>query len=218
MRAVIYEWVRDWQTLITGLLALLAAYFAARPVWRQLTSLQIQSALMERDTLITRVAAIESRRDIAREKIEAITRRLTGGMFVSEDNLDINPAWAEDAEPLVNAVVAILTAHQEASLDGELIDTKRRAVIQHAKELSGCLSDIHAPYSQDFHSPDLEINLTNEQIADAEAKADAAAARAKHNLSQRISAVRKSGDELDVAFKTSLGQLRARIRQIDVRM
>lgn len=58
------EFFYAWQTLITGLLALLAAYLAGRPVWRQLTSLQIQSALMERETLTTRVAAIESRRDI----------------------------------------------------------------------------------------------------------------------------------------------------------
>jgi hypothetical protein len=139
-------------------------------------------------------------------------------MFAGDDNdIDIDPAWANDAEPRVDAVVAALTVHQEASLDGALIDTKRRAVIQQARELSVCLSDIHTPYSQNPRDYP-ELNLTKEQIADAEAAADNAASRAEGNLLQRISAVRKSGDELDVAFKTSLDQLRARIRQIDVRM
>ena len=218
MWAAIYEWVRDWQAFITGLLALLAAYIAARPVWRQLTSLRIQSAVMVRETLTTRVAAIKSRRDITREKIEAITRGLTSGMFVSDEDVDYPDPWAGEAEPRVDAVVAALTAHQEASLDGELIDTKRRAVIQQAKELSGCLSDIHAPYSLDILSPDPEMGLSMEQIDAAEAQANEAAAWAKGNLLQRISAVRKSGDELDLAFKTSLDRLRARIRQIDARM
>jgi hypothetical protein len=77
-------------------------------------------------------------------------------------------------------------------------------------------SDIHTPYSRDLSS-DPDVHLSMEQIAAVEAEANAAAARAKRNLLQRISAVRKSGDELDAVFKTSLDQLRDRIRQIDVR-
>ena len=204
----------DWQTVGTGLLALLAAYIAARPVWRQIRSLQIQSAVMVRDTLTMRVAAVESRRDTTLEKIEGITRGLRRGMYINEDE-DINPYWAHDAEQIVDAVVIALTAHQEASLDGELIDTKRRAVIQKAKELSVCLCEIHTPYSRDLDSQP-ELGLTKEQIAAAEAAADAAATRAEGDLQQRISAVRKSADELDAAFKASLDELRARIRQIDV--
>ena len=107
-------------------------------------------------------------------------------------------------------VIGALTVLQETSLDGELIDTKRQTTIQQAKDLSACLFEIHAPYSGVLDDP--ELNLTKEQIAAPTADAT----RAEGNLEQRISAVQKSGAELDAAFKASLERLRDRIRQIDV--
>ena len=58
----------------------------------------------------------------------------------------------------------------------------------------------------------LPRRTTEEQIA----AIIAAAPRAERELEQRISAMRKSGDELDAAFHSSVEQLRGRIRQIDV--
>jgi hypothetical protein len=202
----------EWQTLVTGLLALLAAYIAARPVWRQITSLQIQSEVMARETLIMRVTAIESRRDATRKKIESITHEFLRAIYPYGECADpnINTEWAFEAEKIVDTIVVALIAHQETSLDGELIDTKRSAAIEQAKELSDCLSEIHAPYSCDLHDP--ELNLTEEQIA----AATAASPRAEGHLEECISAVRTSGAELDAAFKVTLEQLRGRIRQIDV--
>lgn len=201
----------DWQTLVTGLLALLAAFIAARPAWRQIRSLQIQSAVMARDTLIMRVAALESQRDTTRTRITSITSDFVRRIYPYEweTEPDINPEWASEAEQTVNQVVTALTALQETSLDGELIDTTRRATIQQAKELSTCLSEIYVPYSGVLD--DSELNLTKEQIAAAEA----AATGAEGNLEQRISAVKKGGDALDAAFQAGLERLRDRIRQID---
>jgi hypothetical protein len=201
----------DWQTLVTGLLALLAAIIAARPVWRQIRSLQIQSAVMARDTLLMRVAALEAQRDTTRTRITGITSDFVRRIYPYEweTEPDINPGWAAEAEQIVNQVVTALTALQETSLDGELIDTKRRATIQQAKELSACLSEIYMPDSGILDDP--ELNLTEEQIA----AATAAATRAEGNLEQRISAVKKGGDALDAAFQAGLERLRDRIRQID---
>jgi hypothetical protein len=203
-------WLHDWQTLVTGLLALLAAYIAARPVWRQIRSLQIQSAVTERETLTIRIDAIESRRDTTRKRIVSITSEFLRKIYPYEGaELDINIEWAVQAVHLVDEVVAAFAVLQETSLDGELIDTKRRAAIQQAKQLSVCLSEVHTPYSGILDDP--ELNLVQEDIA----AATTAAARAEANLRQRISSVIKSGDELDAAFKTTLGRLRDRIRQID---
>ena len=202
----------DWQTLVTGLLALLAAFIAARPVWQQIRSLRIQSAVMARDTLIMRIAAMESRQTTTRENIDRITRDFMRTIHPSEYEAvpDINPQWAHAAEQVVDEVIGALTVLQETSLDGELIDTKRQTTIQQAKDLSACLFEIHAPYSGVLDDP--ELNLTKEQIAAPTADAT----RAEGNLEQRISAVQKSGAELDAAFKASLERLRDRIRQIDV--
>jgi hypothetical protein len=202
----------DWQTLATGLLALLAASIAAWPVWRQIRNQQLQSAVMAREVLLMRIAAIEARRDTTRKKLDGVTsdfmRRIYPHEWVAEP--DISPEWASEAEQIVNEVLAALTANQETSFDGELIDTKRRVVIGQAKELSACLSEIHAPHSHDLDDP--ELNLSTEQIAAVQA----AATGAEGNLEQRISAVGKSSRELDAAFEVSLERIRARIRQIDV--
>ena len=154
----------------------------------------------------------QTRRDTTRKKIESITRDFTREIYPYEHAIDreINEMGAFEAQKTADEVVAALTVHQETSLDGELIDTKRNAAIQQAKELSDCLSQIHAPDSFDLHDPDW--NLTEEQIA----AIIAAAPRAERELEQRISAMRKSGDELDAAFHSSVEQLRGRIRQIDV--
>src|ERR1700680_3969479 len=145
-----YKLLYDWQTLITGVLALAAAIVAALLLWRQLKSLQVQSAMMERTTLDMRVAAIVSRRDATSQKMKSITAEFMARLHPNDDGegpRDINTEWAFQAEQIVNGVVALLIAHQETSLDGELIDARRKVAIQQAQTLSDCLSKIHIPYS-----------------------------------------------------------------------
>jgi hypothetical protein len=131
--ACLVGWAYDWQTLITGALAILAAWIAARPGWRQLKSLQLQSEATARETLITRVTAMESRRETTRHKMQHIKDE-----FSHYDELleDINPHAAFSLEGVVDAATAFLIGHQEASLDGEVIDTARQAVLQQTKAAS----------------------------------------------------------------------------------
>jgi hypothetical protein len=200
----------DWQTLITGALAVLAAWVAARPVWEQLKTLQVQSEVMARDTLITRVATLELRRDATKTHLTSITSDCMRGLHgYDDDRVDIHPEWAHDAEQIVDRVIGTLISQQEASLDGELIDLRRNVTIKLVKELSGCLSAIHTPESHDLHDP--ELNLTEGDIA----AAVAAATAAEGNLESCIAAVAKSGDDLDAAYKVGLERLRDRIRRIN---
>jgi hypothetical protein len=73
--------------------ALLAAFIAAWPVWQQIRSLRIQSAVMARDTLIMRIAAIELRQSTTRQNIDRITRDFmrTIHPYEYEAVPDINP-------------------------------------------------------------------------------------------------------------------------------
>lgn len=53
----LYQWAKDWQTLLGAILAILAAWLAARPVWRQLSEMQVQTAaqayeLLQRQDII----------------------------------------------------------------------------------------------------------------------------------------------------------------------
>ncbi len=202
----------DWQTLITGVLALVAAIVAAWPVWRQLRSLKVQSAVMQRETLVMRITSIEARRAETRQKMRRITTEFMARLHPYDDGEgppDINLVWAFEAEKSADEAVAMLTAHQETSLDGELIDVERKAAIRQAKKLSECLSEIHTPYSSDLEGPDW--NLTKNEVARVTEDAE----RAERNLVDRISGAGKSADDLDAAFGTSLDQLRGRIRRID---
>jgi hypothetical protein len=208
----VWKLLYEWQTLTTGVLALIAASLAAWPVWRQLRSLKVQSAVVARDTLVMRVAAIESRRDATRQKMRSITAEFMARLHPYDNGTeppDINTLWAHEAEQIADGVVAILIAHQETSLDGELIDVKRKVAIQQAKTLSDCLSKIHTPDSADLEGPDW--NLTKDEIAAVTDEGE----RAERDLEDRISAVGKSADDLDAAFRAGLEQLRSRIRRID---
>jgi hypothetical protein len=73
--------IYDWQTLIAGALAVfvavVAAFVAAWPVWRQLSSLRLQSAIAVRDSLTSRVASAEARRASMLQPMMSITEVLS---------------------------------------------------------------------------------------------------------------------------------------------
>jgi len=125
-----------------------------------------------------------------------------------DQELDPLPEWASDAENTVGRVATILTANQEASLDGELIDNKRKVAIFACKALADCLSDIQAPGSVDFGGP--HGAAETERCAFEER-----GRRAARELENRISAVTKAADDLDAVFLVRLKQLRQRIRRTD---
>jgi hypothetical protein len=175
---------------------------------------EVQSAVMARETLVTRVAAIELRREITCQKMSSITNEFMARLHPYANEHDKEPPyidteWAGEGERIANGVVAVLIAHQETSFDGESIDAKRKATIQQAKMLSDCLSKIYIPYSTDLEDP--EWNLTTDEITAVEEDG----ARAEKNLENHISSVSKSAGDLDAAFRTGLNQLRSRIRRID---
>ena len=193
-------WAYDWQTLITGVLAIFAAWLAARPVWHQLEA-------AARGMLIMRTTAIDLRRETTHREVQHITDEFNAYFRHDAEPQEegINSEAAFSLELVVDAVASTLIGHQETSLDGEVIDTARKAVIQRAKALSACLDDIHRPNSMD------DGDLTKEQFA----ALVEASKRARAHLLSRISTLGKSADELDAAFETSLAELRRRIRRID---
>lgn len=166
-----------------------------------------------RETFIMRVAAMELRRDKTREIMQRITTEFMARLhpipYDDGGEPDIHPEWAFTAEQVVGRVIDTLTLHQEASFDGQLIDTKRKAAVEHCKALSESLSKIHRPHSSEQSGPDWNLTDAEWEAVRAEGKL------AEKNLEDRISIVTKSRDDLDAAFETGLEQLRNRIRRID---
>ena len=54
------QFIYDYQTLLTGMAALAAAYIAAKPVWRQLRLTQTQANGVLREMLLQRQSEVQS--------------------------------------------------------------------------------------------------------------------------------------------------------------
>lgn len=197
----IWKLLYDWQTLITGGTALVAALVAGWPMWRQLKHLNTQSAVLAREAIAKRIADIEIRRNAT----QSLSRKITSDFSVElygpsgEGNPEINPNWAFEGERVVSEVAAALNSHQ-SKLDNTEIECKRSVVLKKASSLAECLQRIHVPYSCDLEGP--------EMTQDAE--------RAEKELVELILAFQTSADELDAAFTSDLDRLRSHLRELDI--
>jgi hypothetical protein len=210
--AGIWKLLYDWQTIITGALAIVAALVAAWPVWRQLKRLKVQSAIMGRDVLAKRVADVESRKNESHAMTQIITNNFLADLYRHDPGGDpnITPAWAHQSELEVARVLATLNSHQEKGLDAGSIDRKRAIVIQDARALCECLSDIHSPHSVDLDDPDL--GLSKDEIAAVAQQG----ALAETRLMDRISALREGAEEPDKAFRAGVDPVKPDTRRVAI--
>jgi hypothetical protein len=113
-----YALLREQGSFVAGILALLAAFIAALPMWRQLKVLKVQTALARREALVARLNALASRREVARQALAKITTDFRARIYPDggDGEPDINPYWAFDAEKMVGDVVATLTSQQKEAL------------------------------------------------------------------------------------------------------
>jgi hypothetical protein len=105
-----YALLREQGSFVAGILALLAAFIAALPMWRQLKA--------RREALVARLNALASRREVARQALAKITTDFRARIYPDggDGEPDINPYWAFDAEKMVGDVVATLTSQQKEAL------------------------------------------------------------------------------------------------------
>jgi hypothetical protein len=88
------QFIKDYQTLLTGFMALFAAVIALRYVYKQLHVNQVQTAIAAREVLFGRTRTIEHRRKVSAAAIHKITSdfmaRLYQGDQDGEPDIDIN--------------------------------------------------------------------------------------------------------------------------------
>jgi hypothetical protein len=206
----LYEFLKEWQTLITGFLAIAAALIAAQPVRRQLSRMNIQASVMARDVLAKRLSATELRRARTKKHLAVITTDFIRQIYTGEGSEpEFNAEWAFAAESMADRTITALSAYQESKADSVSIDKIRKKVLRSARKLSKCLSAIHAPDSTDLDDP--EYALSETQKNDIRKRA----ANACTQLPDKISAVERYADLLDQAYSSELEKLRKRIREID---
>ena len=207
--------IKAFQSLLAGLMALIAAVIALRPVYKQLHVNQVQTAIAAREVLVGRTKMIDYRRKVAASAIRKITSDFLAVLYQgdpdAEPDIDIN--WAFEADQIVGQVIEEFQLQQTGMGDREAIDEKRSHLIQAATELRNCLTDIHQFHSYDFDDPD--NGWSPEETKAKLAAAEAASKEAEKHLDAKISAVAQSGKDLDDAYVAELDKIRIRVRQIN---
>lgn len=200
--------VKDWQTLITGGMAIIAALIAAHPVRKQLTIMAIQSSIMSRQVLSDRLLASQKRRSETKETIKSITQEFDRDFYFDED-APSNPHWAFEAESKVRRAMEILLSQQRSKADSKEVEAARTSVIQAATALEECLYEIHAPYSGLLDDP--EIALTEKERVEIFEKSELAPIA----LSNRITSLSLAMEALESSFLDDEEKMKSRIRSID---
>jgi hypothetical protein len=208
------QFIKEFQSLLAGLMALLAAVIALRPVYKQLHVNQVQTAIAARELLFGRARTIEHRRKVAAEAIRKITSDFMARLYQGNPGgePDVGPHWAHEADQIVGQVIEEFQLQQSGMGDREAIDEMRILLIQAATKLKSCLTDIHQIHSYDFDDPD--NGWTPERTREEVAAAEAASKEAEKHLDAKIGAVTKSGKDLDAAYVAELDEIRVRVRQI----
>lgn len=209
-----YSFLKEWQTLIAGGLAIVAAVIAAHPVRKQLSRMNIQSSIMARDVLVRRLSACEGRQAKSKELLSGITSEFVRDLYFQDQWSDnpqpaIDPHWAFDACHKVLHVIRGLVEDQLSKADSLEVDAARRGVLQSAEALEECLEAIHRPDSSDLADP--EWDLSAEDIAEIERKAEVARAE----LPAKIDELNSAASALDRLFVSEIDKLRGKIRNID---
>jgi hypothetical protein len=117
----LYEVLKDWQTLVAAIIALVAAVVAVRPVWQQLAEMRVQSTIQTHEMLRQRLLIVEEDRRLAYEaKLQAMHSTIVEG-WIAKDALatsDRLPRLVQECEERIRDL-----ANLKQSLD--LTETRR---------------------------------------------------------------------------------------------
>lgn len=207
-----YRVFAEFQALIGAMIAIVAAYFAARPVWLQLRKMNVQQDIMAREIIARRLDAIEARRMYLESKLTELLQEVWRTIY--DWHVDpaeyhpeaINPHWAFDRAHTAENIQRELENHQRLKADTILIEEARAVVISRLAEFSECLFAICAP-AQYAGDPDLS--------AEQEAALETESEDAKNNfekITEQVDSARKRYAETTA---TEIVAIRSRLREID---
>jgi hypothetical protein len=204
--------IYDFQTLLTGVVAIGVAVVAGIPVWRQLKDSNLQTRISHRETLATLL------RDALRryKKVEdSIQEPLSFASRVTSDPMgEPLEIGTDDAHHLESAMHGVLDWYLVVLKDTEHSDiearkTELKAALTRLIETAG---DAHWADHNDQHDEDHDIS-------DAEwATIEARCAAAKIEATERVSDVERAYRALREAQQHWVQSLRSQIAKLDLQI
>lgn len=204
--------VYDFQTLLTGLAAIVVAVIAGIPVWRQLRDTNLQTRISHRETLSNLLR--DSLRRFARVD-QSIGETLSTLSRVTSDPIgeptEIDP---HDAHHLEQQVHGALDWYLVVLADTEHADIERaKVVLKNALDrLVTTLGEAHWADHNDQHDEDHAF--TDAEWADILAKC----AAAKVDASARVGEAAAAHRALQTAQQAWVQSLRAKISRLDLQI
>jgi hypothetical protein len=203
------DWIYDFQTLITGAAAIGAAWYAGAPVWRQLNDSNLQTRIMHRETLATRLREAEER---AARVAKAIDEPLWQAQRVTSDPagepIEIGEHDAHGVEQMLLGTLDWYLVTLEGTEDAQ-VETAKAGLKAALKDLTDTLSDVHWPAHNDQSGED--YSMTDEEWAEVLRRADEGVKLAN----EKVSAAWKANRAVKGAQKAIIDGLRKQIAALD---
>lgn len=182
------RFIYDFQTLLGVFAAILAAYIAARPVWKQLKLTQTQADGVLRDMLLKRETEIDKAVTATSEKVGKPLSELSYAIDTPfGEPTDLNEEGAHHFEQTISSAVRWLRL-DPTERDSAAVETAKSRLIEKLDNLIDILGYIHIPASQQQY--DEEHSFTDEQWAGIEARGQAAKGEVPQALSEAQAAFR----------------------------
>lgn len=199
----------SYQSLIAGILAIIAALVAALPVWRQLKETKIQTSISQRETLSLRLTETIDRFERVKEEMNKTMQILMRATFGPDgDPMEIND---HDAHGLHLTVAGKLNWYLENLRDTEAheIEIAKAKLIRARKQLEKTLDAAYWPAANGRSGED--YSLSDEEWRDVQEKAK----RAKVQAADKASAFAGAWRELRDVQTDWVGKTRKRIAVLD---
>lgn len=212
----VWQFVHTNQSLVAGVLAIAAAFIAARPMWKQLSVLRQQVNIQSRDLIDLNIKKLERIVENIQDRERYISERVLYEQYglvpmeLSEPK-NINPHLANDLEQncrgfkeKIDQLLGNLLLPFSSEPDAKILATS-------LEKLCETFYDIHAPASVDFDDP---LNGIADPTA-AQSRAEKSEATAHKRVAGALSHVEEQCRVLCSSINTRVRELRRNLRAFE---
>ncbi|MBB4428407.1 hypothetical protein GGD66_006994 [Bradyrhizobium sp. CIR48] len=202
--------LEDWQTSIAAVIALLAAYLAARPVYRQLAEQRRQSAAAAVSMIVKAAVSLEEERDIIRKAVDDLR---IDRLLWEYDELswhDIYSSWPEDAFGLMTVCDTALRSvrlYAERNPDASATQRCRVEAIAALEQLRAGLTDLVTIMRQQTSGLSYEEGEEDIPVKEHQTR--------RQEVNVKDERWRIAAHGLDIALSMEIANVWRRIRQLE---
>jgi hypothetical protein len=205
----LWQFIYNYQTLLTGAAALAAAYIAARPVWKQLKLTQTQAEGVLRDMLLQRQAEVDNAYAALAHQVGKPLNDLSADLLWPDGE-----AVRLDEHQAFNHAQAIWSAISSQRADTEhrnsaTVEATKGRLIELVDALHSVLDHIHRPASTNQHDEDHDFS--DEEWAAIEARGEAA----KDEVQDALVPAQNALSETFKALELEKEAIKGRLKKLD---